>query len=211
MIAPRLFSVILILTLISAGLVGGARLLGRSDSLPSSVLALLPDDSCAAPCWQGLRPGYWTEGEIRRWLSDPPHGWEVVESKNRSGHSAYLWYVIRQHGGKSINLTLLRTANTQDNELALAPHDLRLGDLLSRLGQPRYYNVLVGQKYLVLLHFPDNSLTVVIAMPQGDSFLSPELPVYVLAYSFHPWDALLHTKWNGPMHLSEFLNGRGTP
>ncbi|MBI5958595.1 MAG: hypothetical protein HY866_07670 [Chloroflexi bacterium] len=54
MIAPRLIFAILILTLISAGLVGGARLVGRSDPLPPTYLE---SGACDQPCWQGLQPG----------------------------------------------------------------------------------------------------------------------------------------------------------
>ncbi|MBI5958593.1 MAG: hypothetical protein HY866_07660 [Chloroflexi bacterium] len=193
---------------------GAARWQAR-HTLPPTVLALLPDESCPAPCWQGLRPGYWTGEEIERWLENPPHDW-AIEEISRTGDSAYLIHVIRLPGEKPITLALDRTHSVIYDRLVLEPHDLALGDLLSGLDRPSYYEygetMDPDRPYFARLYFPEYMLHVIVILPHGDNTLSPDSPVKWVQFIPLQWHRpLLAQDWAGPAYLSEYASYRGTP
>jgi len=99
---------------------------------PPEIAALLPDVSCTAPCWQGLRPGYSTPDDVQQRLTDSRWPDAVVDGGTAGsveewtavlGDDARLWF------GYS-------SQSPAQNELQLRPAHLRVGDVIAALGEP---------------------------------------------------------------------------
>lgn len=200
--------------------VGAARWQAR-HTLPPAVTALLPDDSCPAPCWQGLRPGYWTDDEIQHWLDDPPHGWRsaIQGPQTPPAGSQQVWE-ISPHEGPPMTLTLDHSANPVDDVLTLKPTDLRLGELMTGLGRPAYFDYAAygdtppgtDRQFYAWLHYPDRMITVMVTLPAGQTYLSPAAVVETVVYSPLGWNrSLTSADWHGPERLDDYLTVRGTP
>jgi hypothetical protein len=200
--------------MLCAALIGGTRALARRD-LPAHVQALLPDPSCPAPCWQGLRPGYSTTDDILNWIANPPDGWHVIlpfTSKE----------IICQYGSACIilpdqvrfDLAAIGTGSTQAF-FEVLPYELTLGDVLVALGEPDAIGFNLGASQNTVdfrLYYLDDYLIVngqvsikgTVISPD-DPELSPTTQIAWLQYQAQPMSRpLLAFDWRGFGSLARY-------
>lgn len=126
-------------------LIAGTRLLARTDP-PPEVAIVLPDDTCPTPCWQGLRPGYLTAGDVAAWLDAPPAGWQVSDvyptSATIPAASVPVSWRITGPGHQAISVYLPHATGPFANQIELAPARLTLGDVVAALGPPAGVDLL---------------------------------------------------------------------
>lgn len=198
----RLFASIAGLFAVCAALTGAIHAAARRDP-PARIAALLPDSSCPAPCWQGLRPGYATARDLQSWLDTPPQGWTLrrLDDGTPSDGSLRSWAIS---GGTSLTLTVIQTPHPTSDQLMIDPPALTLGDLIAAHGEPAYFDVYSDPplRVIVRLYYPADRLIALMALPAGDNFLWPSRRIDSLIYSAVPWARpLLAFDWRGPIRL----------
>jgi hypothetical protein len=184
--------------------IGGPRLLAQNQP-PDRVAALLPDPDCAAPCWQGLRPGYVPPDALKAWIDDPPGNWRaspVYPDVTRVG-VIDSWSIPLADDAPLI-LTTWRVHSPNVDKLFVEQPDLRVGDVVAALGQPAFIDfnlgadIDLGASIEFRLYYPEPSLIVWGVLPVETPILTPDTPVATLAYEALPWGRpLLAFDWRG--------------
>ena len=181
----RMILRVMLLTLIATTAV---YFLGRRQSTPVYVQAILPDSSCPAPCWNGIRPAFIREQEITSVMNQLPDvqqvaDWQWTFSPDAKHRLDVYFYGV----------------------LALTSDAIRLGDVLAVLGAPDYQtlqHVLDSQTFepatLVRLFYDREQVILIVAL-YADERLSAEMPLGAVNYRkeyfarpFYSYDWLGH-------------------
>lgn len=179
---------LLLFMIVGAGVLA-ARQIGLRAGTPPAVAILLPDDSCTAPCWHGIRSVVTSKEEVAVILSQLPHAQQIQD---------YAWqftYANEEYSAWFLSRLSVR-----------APH-IRLGDVMAVMGVPDYQTLqfevdMTDKEYLIYLYYEKQQAIVVVSVPQKGR-LSAETPLLSVAYPrnyyarpFHAYD------WSGYSWLS---------
>lgn len=200
------------------GLIGGVHALARQGSPPARVAALLPDDDCAAPCWQGLRPGYVDPDAMAAWLDDPPGAWVARDASDELGEVPNVvenWRIWLDQTAAapadSLVLTTLRVHSPLLDEIQLAQAALALGELVEALGPPPYLDFYLDydrpgiEQVAFRLYYPEQRLIAEGVLPISRPVLLPETHLTRLRYPAHPWGRpALAFDWRGLGHVRRY-------
>jgi hypothetical protein len=174
-------------------LIGGVHALA-DHAVPGRVAVLLPDASCAAPCWQGLRPGHTRPVMLNDWLDHPPAGWHVRPARGRGTPPGFSNWQATLPGAVTFYITVVRIDNPAMDRLRLMEEELRLGDVILALGTPNFIGVerrpgASGEEHWQLrLYYRLHQLIVVAALPLHAVSLTPDVRVEGLVYEAVAWD-----------------------
>ncbi len=197
-----LFASIVGLFAVCTALTGLVHAAARRDP-PARVAALLPDPDCAAPCWQGLRPGYASARDLQAWIDAPPPGWTLTRQEDLVPTDGSLQHWMIQQPA-TLRLTILQSPQPTNDQLMLEPRDLALGDLIAAHGAPEYFDlaVLPSPRLIIRLYYPADRLIAQITLATGAHFLWPSTRIDSLIYSAVPWTRpLVALDWRGPIRL----------
>jgi hypothetical protein len=204
MIPRRFLLAVARLWLSGAVLVAGTHLLARRAP-PDRVSALLPDPTCTAPCWQGLRPGYIAPDRLEAWIGDPPGDWQPSPLHSDLTRIGLIdsWQ-IRLPDAAPLILTTWRIHSPAVDRLDVAQADLRLGDVIAALGEPDFLEFNLGpssQGQVMVefrLYYPRSSLIVLGSVLAEAPYLAPYTAVEALIYQALPWSRpALAVNWRG--------------
>ena len=92
------------------------------ERTPAHVSAILPDPTCKAPCWQGIRPT----------LTPPKDANTILSAMGDRALGEDQRWTLNAETDHPVTVTLRET------ELRLAPTDLRLGEVILAYGEPDY-------------------------------------------------------------------------
>jgi hypothetical protein len=217
----RLCALITGLLILCTALIGGTRALARRHP-PSHVAAVLPDDRCRAPCWQGLRPGTIDPDALHRWLSDPPHGWQAIPVQPDGSSAGVIdsWQIDLPDAAP-LTLTVERVHPPQVDRLIVSQADLTLGDVIAALGEPDFIDfyldrTLTGTATLSFRLYYRESRVIAggLVVPGADKMahLWPYTPVEALVYEAEPWARpVLAFDWRGFGSTARYYPGGVLP
>ncbi len=183
---------LLLFLMVGAGVLA-ARQAGLQAGTPPTVAILLPDQSCTAPCWRGIRAVVTSKEEGAVILNQLPQVEPIQD---------YAWRFTYQHEEYIAwflsSLTLL------------APH-IRLGDILAVMGEPDYQtqqiavNLTTGDKEkLVYLYYEKQQVIVLVSVPL-EGRLSMETPLAAFEYPRNYYARPFYTyEWLGLIWLDKY-------
>jgi hypothetical protein len=213
MLRPAL-TILAILWLACGLLAGGVLALTRWGGPPERVAALLPDESCPAPCWQGLRPGWVEQEQVPAWLAGLPDSWQVepLETEATLPRPSNMYDVTVPGGAFRLSLSRLHDPATEI--IAVLPRDLVLGDLLAALGAPDYVAFRIGDSLDVLatLYYEEAHMWAECRIEDVAYAIRPATPVYALVYDAVPWSRpALAFDWLGLGSLDRYYPAEAWP
>lgn len=183
--------------MVLGGMVGAGVMTAREAGLragtPPAVAVLLPDDTCTAPCWRGIRSVVTSKAEGTVILSQLPDAQPIQDYAWRFTYEdeVYIaWFLS--------SLTLL------------APH-VRLGDILAAMGEPDYQtqqvavNLNTGAKEKLISLYYEKQQVIVLVSVSSQGRVSVEMPLAAFEYPdnyyaqpFYSWE------WLGAIWLAKY-------
>lgn len=185
----------LVLGIFNSGAIFFARAVGIREGTPAHVAIVLPDDSCAAPCWQGIRPTSMGQAEIEEKLAQLP-------AVQRLGDGVWVFSpdTVREY-----------SASYFVNTLVLRATHLRLGDLLAALGEPDYQTMQKvleqpsrNEVMLVRLYYEQKQMILLVST-ELDGRLTVNMPLAGVLYPDKYYAQPFYTqRWLGGRWLSDY-------
>lgn len=195
---------LVILFLLLTLLANAARQVGQAAETPEQVAIMLPDDSCPAPCWNGLNPDH----------ADHASTVARVMSLPNAAHSGILEWTF------ALDEALPQQVRLEGGRyFILWPRGVRLGDVLTVMGMGDYQlrgSVIdrrrfnANQEYLQLFYEDEQMTVTVFASLEGR--LSPEMPVQMITYPVRPLErpTTAH-EWQGFIQMQAYPINRFGP
>jgi hypothetical protein len=172
--------------------------LRRGTAIPDLITGFLSDQSCGAPCWQGLIPGKSTGGDMDRYLENlDPQEWPVKRSK-----ATLTGCTKKQINDRPGEVTTASTEFSIKNGFltfieVFPGRPLLLQSVVERYGSPEYFSPIVTNfggpdVYMLNLYYPRQGLALEMAYytaPEMIGAIRPDMYVGTL-YLFQPGDML---------------------
>ncbi len=154
---------------------------------PAAMEIILPDESCPAPCWYGIRAGTTQLMDIHSRVNEFSGVQEI--GKNT-------WQLTRD-----VQVSL----NPDNGDLFIYPQGVTLGDFLLRLGEPDYLTLQfsvgarqVESEKVLQVYYEEAQITLFVPVTER---LSVQTPVQSIRYATftRPFNAMA---WQGCVPLA---------
>lgn len=153
------------------GFISAARQVGIAAGTPAHVAAMLPDEDCIAPCWQGIRT------VLVRYEDAASKIMQLPQARQQDD---FVW-TYSPDGQHTIDVYFF-------DRLALTTDNVQFGDILAALGPPDYQTLQLGVRVttgeteqLIRAFYQDEQVVVGLAMPL-EGRLSANTRVVVVNY-----------------------------
>ncbi|MXX50579.1 MAG: thioredoxin domain-containing protein, partial [Chloroflexi bacterium] len=169
--------------------------------------SLLTGEPCAAPCWQGIKPGETSLAEALE-IVEQLDGMTVV---NRSEDTAVF---ASASGTPCCQIASQGSEYVATMLFQFAPK-ISVGDLIAAHGEPRF---VTGQpfsasEYMLMLYYPETPMLLYAHVAGEDGRLSEASPIvsaiyatpeaFQNAFAARPFD-----NWKGYLRYSEYMDGQ---
>lgn len=148
------------------------------------VTALMTENPCAAPCWQGIIPGETSRTQALRLLKESPY---VLQDSLREAGNSESGGVIWQWrtSGRRVEPGVSWQNDVVQTIILGLTHDLTVGQIIDKFGPPEALEVVTGGipehwYWIIILHYPHNGIEFQAYTVEYSNTLTPSTKVEVI-------------------------------